>query len=464
MHPVFVSRGEAVQPIPIWFVTGASDAQVRAHIDPAARAFAAAAGFEPQPGRHLLLPGGANGSDKLSGVLFGLESADKRAKDLFLPGRLPALLPAGTYRFANSAHDQRLAALAFALGAYRFSRYRKAEDKAVRLELPDGLDGDDLTRIVDGVTLARDLINTPANDLGPAELEEAARALASRHGASFRSTVGDDLLAEKFPLVHAVGRAASRPPRLIDFTWGQADHPKITLVGKGVCFDTGGLDIKPESGMLIMKKDMGGAACTLALAHMIMDARLPVRLRLLIPAVENAISGSAFRPLDVYTSRKGITVEIGNTDAEGRLILADALTLGDEEGPDLMVDMATLTGAARVALGPELPPFYTDDETLAADLAGRAAAENDPLWRMPLWRPYEALLESKVADLDNVASGNFGGSITAALFLRRFVAAAKAWLHCDIYAWNQTTKPGRPEGAECQAARALYALLVSRYG
>jgi len=378
-------------------------------------------------------------------------------------GRVPALLPAGTYRFANSAHDQRLAALAFALGAYRFSRYRKAEDKAVRLELPDGLDGDDLTRIVDGVTLARDLINTPANDLGPAELEEAARALASRHGASFRSTVGDDLLAEKFPLVHAVGRAASRPPRLIDFTWGQADHPKITLVGKGVCFDTGGLDIKPESGMLIMKKDMGGAACTLALAHMIMDARLPVRLRLLIPAVENAISGSAFRPLDVYTSRKGITVEIGNTDAEGRLILADALTLGDEEGPDLMVDMATLTGAARVALGPELPPFYTDDETLAADLAGRAAAENDPLWRMPLWRPYEGLLDSKTADINNVSSGSQGGSITAALFLSRFVTRAKAWVHLDVYAWVPSAKSARPEGGECQAARALYALLKTRY-
>jgi leucyl aminopeptidase len=463
MHPVFVSRGEAAQPIPIWFVTGPSDAEVRARLDPAARAFAAASGFEPQAGRHLLLPGGAGGPDKLSGVLFALEPADKRTKDLFLPGRLPALLPAGTYRFANAAHDQRLAALAFALGSYRFSRYRKAEDKAVRLELPDGVDGDDLTRIVDGVTLARDLINTPANDLGPAELEEAVRALAARHGAGTRSIVGDDLLAENFPLIHAVGRAAARPPRLIDLTWGQGDHPKVTLVGKGVCFDTGGLDIKPESGMLIMKKDMGGAACTLAVAHMIMDARLPVRLRVLIPAVENAISGSAFRPLDVYTSRKGITVEIGNTDAEGRLILADALALGDEESPDLMVDMATLTGAARVALGPELPPFYTDDDALAAGLAGRAAAENDPLWRMPLWRPYEGLLDSKTADINNVSSGNQGGSITAALFLSRFVARAKAWVHLDVYAWVPSAKSARPEGGECQAARALYALIKARH-
>src|SRR5215204_4446034 len=428
MHPVFVARGQAAQPIPICFVTGSNDAQVRAGLEPAARAFAAAAGFEPHAGRHLLLPSGAGAPDKLSGVLFGLEAADKRVKDLFLPGRLPALLPAGTYRFANSAHDQRLAALAFALGSYRFNRYRKAEDKVVKLELPDGVDGDDLTRIMDGVTLARDLINTPANDLGPAELEEAARALAAKHGASIRSIVGDDLLANNFPLIHA-----------------------------------GGLDIKPESGMLIMKKDMGGAACTLALAHMIMDARLPVRLRVLIPAVENAISGGAFRPLDVYTSRKGITVEIGNTDAEGRLILADALALGDEEGPDLMVDMATLTGAARVALGPELPPFYTDDEALAADLAGRAAAENDPLWRMPLWRPYESLLDSKTADINNVSSGNQGGSITAALFLSRFVAQAKAWVHLDVYAWVPSAKSARPEGGECQAARALYALIKARH-
>ncbi|MFL6803400.1 MAG: leucyl aminopeptidase family protein, partial [Xanthobacteraceae bacterium] len=359
MHPVFVARGQAAQPIPICFVTGSNDAQVRAGLEPAARAFAAAAGFEPHAGRHLLLPSGAGAPDKLSGVLFGLEAADKRVKDLFLPGRLPALLPAGTYRFANSAHDQRLAALAFALGSYRFNRYRKAEDKAVKLELPDGVDGDDLTRITDGVTLARDLINTPANDLGPAELEEAAQALAAKHGASIRSIVGDDLLAKNFPLIHAVGRAAARAPRLIDLTWGEGDDPKITLVGKGVCFDTGGLDIKPSSGMLIMKKDMGGAANVLALAQMVMDARLKIRLRVLIPAVENAVAGNAFRPLDIFTSRKGITVEIGNTDAEGRLVLADALALADEEAPELIVDMATLTGAARVALGPELPPLFT---------------------------------------------------------------------------------------------------------
>jgi leucyl aminopeptidase len=326
------------------------------------------------------------------------------------------------------------------------------------------VDGEDLTRIVEGVFLARDLINTPANDMGPAELEEAARALANRHGASFTTIVGDDLLKQNFPLIHAVGRAAVRAPRLLDMIWGDPSHPKITLVGKGVCFDTGGLDIKPESGMLNMKKDMGGAASMLALAHMLMSRKARIRLRVLIPAVENSISGSAFRPRDIYRSRKGITVEIGNTDAEGRLILADAFALADEEQPELIADMATLTGAARVALGTEVVPFYTDDDTFAGDLARHAQAQCDPLWRLPLWRPYDQLLESKVADVNNVSSGGFAGSITAAMFLRRFVTAAKTWLHCDIYAWNQTTRPGRPEGAECQAARALYALLTERYG
>jgi leucyl aminopeptidase len=461
MHPVFVPRGQSATTVPIKFVNAATWPELRASLDSHPRAFADAAGFEPKPGRHLLLPAPEGG---LAGVLFALEPPDDPNKDLFLPGALPGLLPAGVYRFANAPHDSELAALAFALGRYRFTRYRKQDTKEATLELPGNVDGDELSRIVDGVFLARDLINTPANDMGPPELEEAARALASRHGADVRSIVGDDLITENFPLIHAVGRAAARAPRLIDLTWGDPSDPKVTLIGKGVCFDTGGLDIKPESGMFNMKKDMGGAACMLALAHMLMDRGTRLRLRVLIPAVENAISGSAFRPRDVYRSRKGLTVEIGNTDAEGRLILADAIALADEEHPELIADMATLTGAARVALGTEIPPFYTDDDALAADLARSATSENDPLWRMPLWRPYDQLLDSKVADVNNVSSSNFGGSLTAALFLRRFVATAKAWLHCDIYAWNQATKPGRPEGAECQAARALYALLVSRYG
>jgi leucyl aminopeptidase len=272
------------------------------------------------------------------------------------------------------------------------------------------------------------------------------------------------LLKQNFPLIHAVGRASPRAPRLIELRWGNASHPKVTLVGKGVCFDSGGLDIKPSSAMLIMKKDMGGAASVLALAHMIMDAKLKVSLRVLIPAVENAVSGAAFRPLDVYPSRKGVSVEIGNTDAEGRLVLADALALADEEAPDLLVDMGTLTGAARVALGPDLPPFYTADETLAADIERCSAAERDPLWRMPLWPAYDSMLDSKVADVNNAPSGGFAGSITCALFLQRFVSAAKAWAHFDIYAWNPSSKPARPEGGECQAARAMYALLKTRYG
>jgi leucyl aminopeptidase len=460
MHDVFLARGQAAA-VPITFVNAAVWAVMRERLDAPERAFAEAAGFEPKAGRHVLLPTAGGGLGK---VLFALESVDDPHKDLFRPGALAGLLPAGAYRFANAPHDARLAALAIALGSYRFARYRKQEQKEIRLELPEGVDGDELTRIVEGVFLARDLINTPANDLGPAELDDAARTLAARHGAQAETIVGDDLIEKNFPLIHAVGRAAARPPRLIDLTWGDPGHPKVTLIGKGVCFDTGGLDIKTETGMLNMKKDMGGAASMLALAHMLMDRGAKLRLRVLIPAVENAISGSAFRPRDVYRSRKGLTVEIGNTDAEGRLILADAIALADEEQPELIADMATLTGAARVALGTEVPPFYTDDDELALGVARYAASESDPVWRMPLWRPYDQLLDSKVADVNNVSSSNFGGSITAALFLHRFVSSAKAWLHFDVFAWNQTARPGRPEGAECQVARALYALLSARYG
>ena len=457
MQSIF-SAGASAAAIPIWFVTIATYKDVRERLSPAARTFADAAGFEPKPGQYLALPGEGG----LSGILFGLENASD-ARDLFLPGRLPQQLPSGVYRFANDPHDARLAALAFALGAYRFTRYHKSEGRKIKLDLPQSLDREDLERVVEAVTLVRDLVNTPANDMGPADLEEAARTLAAKHGAGVRATVGDDLLRENFPLIHAVGRAAARQPRLIDLTWGDVDDPRVTLVGKGVCFDSGGLDIKPESSMLNMKKDMGGAATALALAHMIMSRKLRLRLRVLIPAVENSISGAAFRPRDIYTSRKGITVEIGNTDAEGRLILADALTLADEDNPELIFDFATLTGAARVALGPDVPPFFTDDDQLADKLMAHAAAENDPLWRLPLWRPYDEMLESKVADINNVGSGGQAGAITAALFMRRFVSA-KSWAHFDVFAWSPRSRPGRPEGGDCQAARAIYALLAARYG
>ena len=461
MHSVF-ETAPATPAIPITFATKATWEAISAGLAAPARQFALANGFKAKPGACLTLPA-ANG--QIEQVVFGLEEATSKSRDPFRPGQLPGLLPPGVYRFANVApHDARLAALAFALGSYRFGRYRKTDAPEVRLVPPDGIDVAEIARIAEAAVLARDLINTPSNDMGPEELALAAQKLAQRFDASFNCVVGDDLTRQNFPLIHAVGMASPRAPRLIDLTWGDPAHPKVTLVGKGVCFDSGGLDLKPSSGMLIMKKDMGGAANVLALALMVMDAKLKLRLRVLIPAVENAVAGNAFRPLDIFPSRKGITVEIGNTDAEGRLVLADALALADEEKPDLLIDLGTLTGAARVALGPDLPPFYTDDETLAQDLAVCAKQENDPLWRLPLWPAYDSWLDSKVANINNAPSGGFAGSITCALFLQRFVEAAKSWLHVDIYGWTPSAKPARPEGGECQAARAIYKLLSDRYG
>ena len=457
MHPVFLAPDSAAT-VPIWFVTASNWRSIRATLA-SDGVFAEACGFEPIAGRHAFLPGP---DGNLTGVLFGQED-DHKPRDPFLAGKLASIVPKGDYRFVNPPHDPRLAALAFGLGAYRFTRYGKSRTE-VRLEPPKSNDIGDLSRIVEAVYLARDLINTPANDMGPDELAAAAQTLAARHGAEVCTIAGDDLQRQNFPLIHAVGRAAARAPCLIDLTWGDPASPRITLVGKGVCFDSGGLDVKPDSAMLLMKKDMGGAAAVLALAHLIMDRKLKVRLRVLVPAVENSISGAAMRPLDIYRARNGLRVEVGNTDAEGRLILADALALADEEAPDILIDIGTLTGAARVALGPDLPPFYTEDEALAADVARYGQAENDPLWRLPLWRPYDQMLDSKVADMNNIATGGFAGSIICALFLNRFVTAAKAWLHFDIYGWTPSARPGRPEGGECQAARALYALLVERYG
>ncbi|MDE1569398.1 leucyl aminopeptidase family protein [Aquabacter sp. P-9] len=453
-RPAFLAPADA-ESLPVWCVSAAGFPP--AGLPTAARAFAAAAGFAGESGKLLPVPGEGGA---VVGFLFGVPG---EGGDALALGALPGLLPAGTYRLEGEVPAQ--GALAFALGTYRFDRYRAAaKPKAVRLKPGATLDVAALTRTFEAVSLVRDLVNTPSNDLGPADIEAAARALAARHGGEARVIVGEALLSENFPLIHAVGRAAARPPRLIDLTFGPADAPKVTLVGKGVAFDTGGLDIKTSAGMLLMKKDMGGAASALGLAHLILSRGLKVRLRVLIPAVENAISADAFRPGDVLRSRKGITVEIGNTDAEGRLILADALDLADAESPDLLIDFATLTGAARVALGPQLPPAYTDDDTLAEDLARHAAAVADPLWRLPLWRPYLSMLDSKVADINNAGSGGFAGSITAALFLSRFVERAKSWLHLDIYAWNPSSKPGRPEGGEAQTIRALDALLAERYG
>lgn len=443
--------------IPILCVDAAGWPSIAAALPPLAAAFATATGFEAKPGRTALLPG-PDGA--LACVLFGVEAGDRA--DPFAVGRLPDALPEGTYRLESLPGDPALAALAWRLSGYRFGRYREKPAPKARLVAPEGIDAAEIDRIAAAVAAGRDLVNTPANDLGPAEIEAAARALAARFGAAV-TVVSGQALDEGFPLIAAVGRASPRAPRLIDLTWGDAGAPRVTLVGKGVVFDTGGLDIKPSAAMLLMKKDMAGAAVALAAAEMVMGAGLPIRLRVLVPTVENAIAGDAFRPGDVLASRKGLTVEIGNTDAEGRLILADALALADEEAPELVFDFATLTGAARVALGPDLPALFTEDDGLAAELTETGLAVNDPVWRMPLWAPYGSLLESKVADINNVSGGPFAGAVTAALFLRRFAPAAKAHIHLDLYGWNPSTKPGRPEGGEVQTARLVYALLKRRY-
>ncbi len=415
-------------------------------------------GFAAKEGDLRLL---ADAQGGIASAVLGLGKGD----DTLALAAFSESLPAGTYRFADvpEALGGARGALAWALGSYQFARYRKAKPKDARLVLPDGVDGAEIARIAEAVFLARDLINTPPNDMGPEELAAAARDLARRHGAKISVIAGEALLKANYPLIHAVGQGSARAPRLIDFSWGRAGAPKVTLVGKGVCFDTGGYDLKTSSGMVSMKKDMGGAATVLAVADMVMGAKLDMRLRVLIPAVENSVSGHAYRPSDVFKSRKGLTVEIGNTDAEGRLVLADALAEADSETPELLVDIATLTGAARVATGFELPPFFTDDEALAADLMHHAKDAQDPVWRLPLWRGYESTLSSSIADLNNNPDYGYAGAITAALFLNRFVANAKSWLHLDIAAWTDRPKPGRPRGAEPNAARALYALLKARY-
>ncbi len=427
-------------------------------ITPTQARWAEANGFKGQRGRLLALPGEDHA---VAGYLFGLGAAVGRPP--LVLGLAAAALEPGRYHLAGEFGDPLFAALGFRLGAYRFDRYRKPKG-AVTLDTPQGADAAELDRLVAAAFLARDLINTPANDLGPNALAGEIEAFGARHGIEIKSIVGGDLLTQNFPLIHAVGRAAAEPPRLLDFSWGDPGAPKVTLVGKGVTFDTGGLDIKPSSSMLLMKKDMGGAANILGLAHAIIDAGLKVRLRVLIPVVENAISGPAFRPGDVLIARNGTSVEIGNTDAEGRLILADALSLADEESPDLLLDMATLTGAARTALGPDLPPLYSTDDALAVALMAAGTASDDPLWQMPLWANYDSMISSRIADVNNAGQGGFAGSITAALFLRRFVKNAAAWVHLDIYGWAPEARAGRPFGGTDQGIRAVYTYLKQRYG
>ncbi|WP_226779858.1 leucyl aminopeptidase family protein [Oceaniglobus trochenteri] len=425
--------------------------------DEAVQTWVRANGFTAGAGAVLVLPGASGGP---AGALVGLGNPADSDRRRFTLAAARDKLPEGPWALQGVLDDEERneAALGWLLAGYRFARYARAEPPKAMLVAPEGCDAPRLEAIARGEALTRDLINTPAADMGPSALEQAARDLAAETGADIQVTTGDALLRENFPMIHAVGRAAEDAPRLIDMTWGTAG-PRLTLVGKGVCFDTGGLNLKPGASMALMKKDMGGAATVLGLARMIMALNLPLRLRVLIPAVENAVAGNSFRPGDILTSRKGLTVEINNTDAEGRLVLADALALAAEGESDLTISMATLTGAARVAVGPDLAPFYCDDDGIAAALGAAGAGVRDPLWRMPFWAPYETMIEPGIADLDNAPGGGFAGSITAALFLRRFAGTTAPYVHFDIYGWNPTAAPARPKGGTGQGARAILAAL-----
>jgi leucyl aminopeptidase len=451
----FVDRSSSA--VPVQFVAQPKWRSWLREQSAARRGWLESLGLAGTAGDFAVLPGR---DGKAAGAVFVLSASP----NLWDFGALATRLPAGTFKLGDTAPVSPTdAAVAIGLGAWRFERYRSKKAKpGPKIVWPPGADKARASAIVESISMARDLITTPSSDMGPAELAAAVQALGKTHKAKVSVIVGDDLLKKNYPMVHAVGRASSRSPRLIDLTWGNPRDPKVTLVGKGVCFDTGGLDLKRASGMLNMKKDMGGAATMMAVAGMVMATKLPVRLRLLIPAVENSVSGNAFRPLDVVPTRKGLTVEIGNTDAEGRLILCDALFEGASDKPTMMVDCATLTGAARVALGTDLPALFCNDDTLADQLiaAGKEVAE--PVWRMPLFKGYRRLLDSKVADINNAPGVAFGGAITAALYLQEFVPDGVPWAHFDMMAWNNTAKPGRPEGGEAQAARAIFTAIEKR--
>ncbi|MDP2698992.1 M17 family metallopeptidase [Thalassospira sp.] len=462
MFDHMIATPDTTNPVSIFAVAENDFAGWLSHQSPAHRAWIAANGFEGKRGSLILLPD-ANGT--VQSVILGYVDD---AKTLWDFATLPTALPVGDYQFDDSITRNGpltgKATLGLYLGGYRFDRYRKAPESRARFVRPGGPDADTAENIARGIGLARDLINVPANDMGPADLEDAARHLGAEFGAKVTSIIGEDLLAKNYPAIYAVGKGSDRDPRLIDLRWGDETAPKITLVGKGVCFDTGGYDLKPSNNMLLMKKDMGGAAQVLGLARMIMTANLPVRLRVLIPAVENMVSGKAFRPSDILQTRKGITVEVGNTDAEGRLVLADALTEAASEDPDILLDFATLTGAARVALGLGLPALFCNDDKLATDLQETGMAISDPVWRLPLWDDYRPMLDSKAADTNNISGSPFGGAIIAALFLDRFAEGAKSWAHIDLMAWNPSTRPGRPEGGEAQGIRTAFRLISGRYG
>ncbi|HPF58498.1 MAG TPA: leucyl aminopeptidase family protein [Candidatus Competibacteraceae bacterium] len=423
------------------------------------RCWLVATGFKAKPGQFCLVPGTES---QVRAVVICISKAD----DLWALGHLPTALPEGDYMLdaAFAPWQMERLILGWALGAYQFIRYKTPKRAVARLALDAACDARHIQRQVDAVTLVRDLINTPAEDLMPEQLAEVVQTLAQEFGATFEQTIGEELLTHNFPLIHAVGRASIHSPRLLDLRWGDPAHPQVTLLGKGVCFDSGGLDLKPSSAMRLMKKDMGGAATALGLARLIMSTQLPVRLRVLVAAVDNTIAGNAFRPGDVIRSRKGLTVEIHNTDAEGRLILCDALAEAGNEQPQVMIDFATLTGAARVALGTQVPALFCNDEPLASGLLAAAECEQDPCWRLPLHSPYRDMLDSTIADLVNASDSSYAGAITAALFLQEFVPSGIPWAHFDLMAWNLKTQPGRPEGGEAMAMRAVFGWLEQRYG
>jgi leucyl aminopeptidase len=451
--------------VPLWLLYEDEIEAWRATRTPLVARWLTVQNFKGEKHRVLLLPDSAGG---LAAAVGGL-GRRQGALSLWHAAGFVERLPARRFRLAQefTAEEATQLCLGFAYGGYRFDRYRAAKSDAASVEAPPNADVQFIALAAESLRMARDWINTPAADLGPVELSAAARRLAERHQAAYQEWVGEGLLAANFPAIHAVGRASSEAPRLVELRWtppAGETYPRLTLVGKGVCFDSGGLDLKPGSGMALMKKDMGGAAVALALAHMLMSVKIRAQLRVLVPAVENAISGNAYRPGDVLTTRKGLTVEVGNTDAEGRLVLCDALALADAELPDLIIDFATLTGAARVALGPELPALFGNDDGIVHDLAVAAAVEHDPLWPMPLWAGYEDELASKIADLNNVASSTLAGAIFGALFLKRFVSESTPWVHIDLYAWNSKDRPGRSIGAEAQGLRGVYRYLVKRYG
>jgi leucyl aminopeptidase len=451
--------------LPLWLLHEDEVEAWRASQPAFARQWLAEQNFKAERHRVVLLP---NADGTLQAAVGGL---GKRQGELSLwhASGFAERLPARHFHLAQSfsAHEATQLMLGFAYGSYRFERYRAAKSESASLETPANANAAFIANAAESLRMARDWINTPAADFGPAELADAARQLAQRHHATYKEWVGEELLRGNFPAIHAVGRACRVAPRLVEVRWtpprGES-LPSVALIGKGVCFDTGGLDIKAASGMALMKKDMGGAAVTLALANMLMNANIRASLHVLVPAVENSIDGNAYRPGDVLATRKGLSVEVGNTDAEGRLVLCDALALADGERHDLIVDVATLTGAARVALGPELPALFGSDDTVVRELAKAAAAEHDPLWPMPLWTPYEDELNSKIADLNNVSSSGFAGAIFGALFLKRFVTDTARWLHLDIYGWNSKDRPGRSVGAEAQGLRGLFRYLIERYG